>query len=222
MRAPYTAYGGLNETGNRTTANNHHLLGGSTILVAPSFNTSSGRVQTAQDIFSQQGDTLGLETRAGVYNLTFACPSSCGLGAIRVTILWNLSWAEYIRSNCSGYYSSGTWVRAIVNASESVYNVSSGTPVRMGSAQVAVFRTILSAPSYISAVNATKLVRIGMNLPLRSGYTYEIQTLVYLLTSTHSLRGCGSYATATISAPIHAFGIPTVLPKSRLVSIIVS
>ncbi|MFI5418197.1 MAG: hypothetical protein ACHQ2Y_04790 [Candidatus Lutacidiplasmatales archaeon] len=210
MRPSFTVYGGLNDSGNRTTVNNIPYAGGSTILVAPSFNSTTGHVKTAQESFSQQGGASGLETWAGVYNLTFACLSSCASGAHRVTVIWNLSWAGSMGTNCSYYYSGGTWARASVDVVGLVYNVSNGRHALVGSSWLTVFRIVLSAPSYTLTANATGLVRQGLNLSISSGSSYEVEAFTYLHTWTHSLRGCISRSYATVSAPL-----PGVVPPSN-------
>ena len=222
MRQPFVRYGALNESGNRTTAYHNANPGGSAILVTPSFNTTTGHVDSGLWSVSLQGGTTGLESWAGVYNLTFACARSCATGSHDFVLSWNLSWAAFVSANCSYYYSSGTWARAGMEVVGSVYNITSGSHSLVGTSQTSLFRLLLATPSYFAGVNGTKLVRLGMNLSLVSGSSYEIETLVFLHTWAHSKGGCGSRAAATISSSISYLPLIPPSNSSRLVSIRVS
>jgi len=203
IRAPFAGHGGLNETGSLTNANRGLGVGGSSITVAPSFNTTSGHIGSGQGSTSVQGGTKAFETWAGVYNLTFACGRRCASGLHLSELTWNLSWTGYARGNCSGYYSSGTWARLSASVFASVYDITSGRHALVGTIQSTAFQYELSAPhpwiGLYGSVNGTKAVRLGMNLSLLSGDSYEVETLVFLHTWAHSKLGCGVNSDATIS-----------------------
>ena len=201
MTPPFGRYGGLVYSGNQTTVNIVHYSGFNRLLTAPTFNLSTGAVADNQTSLNQQGGTIGLASWAGVTNLTFQCKATCSTAGHRVSVLWNLSWASYVRSNCSHYYSAGTWARANVAIELLVYNTTGGVHVLSGRVLRTPDHQTLSTPGFYATASGARDYQFGVSIPLTYGGTYEFETLVLIHTWTHSLRGCGSYAGASIDPP---------------------
>ncbi len=218
---PFGAYGGINVSGSQTTAHRVPYGGGSKIVAAPAFNLTTGQAVISQWTYSQQGryvgglnrgGVVGFQSWAGVENLSFACGAQCASGTHEVRFAWNLSWATSLSSNCSAYYSAGTWARASVEVYGAVYNSTGGGHVLVGSDEARVVHEVIAGRTGWSAANGSRLKTLDLGVSLNSGSTYAIVAFVYLQTWAHSLVGCISFSEATLSSPMTVLGVTSTPP----------
>jgi hypothetical protein len=208
--APYSTYGGFADHGSVVLAASG--TGTNVVVVSPTFNVGTGVAHQSQSSTSSGGGSHKLEVFSGVQNVSFVCSLNCSTGNHSVKILWNLTWAITLQTNCSA---SPTHLITFAGANISILGFmvdkSASPPRTVGHGERVVRVLVLQTAGGIGGSNTAFYALTFAVGGLTSGHSYTVRTFVQARTSATSKSGCSSSSDALIGSPVGSVAHPSKL-----------